>query len=193
MYCYKCGKYIDSGSICSDCAAQENGYATPNQQPQQPQYNAPQYSAPQYSAPQYTAPQYAAPTAAPRQYVSNLPEPNNKMYGFGKALTSTILGFIGLMWVYISMVIITTEISYANSYYDYESAGIALIVLMLCALPLIIIPLIQGISSIKVFTSRKDTCAKPIATLILGISGLSCAAISALINIIMLAVSFSLF
>ena len=186
MYCKKCGRYIESGSICSDCAAEEYGYVAPDQLPQynaQAQYNAEaQYNAQYQYNPeaQYNAQAQYNPQPQQKAYTSNLPEPNNRMYGFGKALTSTILGIVGFLWVYISIILGAIE-----------GDAVVLAVLAIVALPLIIIPLIFGISSIKVFTSRKSTCAKPIATLILGITGLSFAAISAFIDFCMLIVSVS--
>ena len=153
MYCNKCGKYISQGTKCDDCARAEY-YASQAQQPQQPAYN------------------YANGNPYARQNYSCEPEPKNRMYGFGKALTSTILSCFGFLWSYIAF----TE---AASYWADEETAL---VLILMGIPFIVVSLIFGIQSIKVFARRKNTCVKPIATLILGISGLSMAGLSAFIS-----------
>ena len=154
MYCNKCGKYISQGTKCDDCARAEY-YASQAQQAQQPSYN------------------YANGNPYARPNYNCEPEPKNRMYGFGKALTSTILGFVGFIWSYIAF-------GEATNYWGDEELAL---VLILMGLPFIIIPLIFGIQSIKVFTRRKNLSAKPIATLILGISGLVMSGFGALISL----------
>ena len=154
MYCNKCGKYISQGTKCDDCARAEY-YASQSQQTNYNYSNTSSYSRPNYNCE---------------------PEPKNRMYGFGKALTSTILGFVGYIWTYVSFVLSV------DLYYGIEESAI---VLSLMALPFIIIPIIFGISSIKVFMRRKATCAKPIPTLILGIAGLSLGGIAAFFEMLL--------
>lgn len=173
MYCTKCGKPIESGNICNECAANAQ---TPNTQPAAPVYTqpAPSYQQPVYQQPVYQQPVYQQPAVAS----SGIPEPNNTMYGFGKALTSAILSVLAFIFIMYSR---------NNIFYSPVMA----ILLFFAAIPLSIIGIIFGISGIKTFTSRKDAPAKPIPALILGISGLSFGAISALFCFITLFVIFS--
>ena len=157
MFCRKCGKQIAEGTMCDDCARAEFYAQQPQQPPQQPNYSQPNYSQPNYSQP------YAQPQAQPKPQYTREPDPQNKMYGFGKALTGTILAFVSIIIPYLSLGVM----------FDSPELGI---VLMLMALPCAIIGLVFGIGSIKTFMRRKNGCAKPIATLILGIAALSLAA-----------------
>jgi hypothetical protein len=93
------------------------------------------------------------------------------MRGFGKALTSTILGFIGYFFSVFTMAMLATEDP------DVAIAGGVFFVM---SLPLTIIPLIFGLKSIGLFKSTPAGMPKPIATLILGIVGLFFAALSLL-------------
>lgn len=150
MFCRKCGKQISEGTMCYDCASME-------------------FLSSQSKKVSYT-------NATNLKYY-NEPEPNNAMYGFGRALTATILGFIGFIWHYIIIVDVVDE--------D------ALFVVLLMGLPFVIIPLINGIISIRLFVRRKNTCAKPIAPFILGIVGLSFAAFSAILSFALLSILMS--
>ena len=144
MYCNRCGKEIESGNICDACAAAA--------------YRA--------SVAEKAAKENYAPLET-----DAMPDPQNRMYGFGKALVSTILSSVGFIFAYIALLFSAVV----------PETGLAMSFL---ALPLIIIPFIFGIKSINLFKSRKATCAKPIATLILGIVGLSTAAMTAFFNFI---------
>ena len=131
MFCNQCGKPIESGTICPECAQAQA-------QAQQNAYNAYQAS-------------YA------NQYSYQQPQNNgNRMLGFGKALTSTILSFIGFIFTVMALAYSAITLG----------SGVALFML---SLPMVIISFIFGISSISTF--RRAT-PKPIATLILGINGL---------------------
>ena len=171
MYCSKCGKEIESGYICNECAMAESGYAP--QQPQQPQQPQPEvvYQT-VYTQPVYAQPAYSEP-------VNTMPEPKNRMYGFGKALTSVILSFVDFIFAYIGIIFSAV----------LPESGLALTIV---ALPLIIIPMVLGTKSIKLFNARKATCVKPIATLACGIAGLSMAAISAFMALMSLIISASM-
>ena len=155
MYCSKCGKEIDSGYICDGCARREF----------------------------YIQPSVAVstPVAEPTfdEPVCGMPEPKNRMYGFGKALTSVILSFVGFIFAYIGIIFSAV----------LPESGLALTIV---ALPLIIIPMVLGTKSIKLFNARKATCVKPIATLACGIAGLSMAAISAFMALMSLIISASM-
>jgi hypothetical protein len=73
--------------------------------------------------------------------------------------------------------------------FELAEAGL---VLSFIALPLIIIPIIFGIVSIKTFTARKINCAKPIPTLVLGIVGLSSGALAAFFDFLTFCISISM-
>ena len=154
MYCNRCGKEIESGNICDACAAAayRASMAESNAKANEDSTEKINFS-------------YI------NQESIDMPEPENRMYGFGKALVSTILSSVGFIFAYIALLFSAVV----------PETGLAMSFL---ALPLIIIPFIFGIKSINLFKSRKATCAKPIATLILGIVGLSTAAMTAFFNFI---------
>ena len=187
MYCSKCGKQIPTGTICSECAAQTASNSNqqaqqPYQQPQQPQqaYYQPQQA---YYQPQPTYQQayqtYQQPVKPKQPQPQKKYAPENRMVGFPKALTSTILSNVGFIFVYIAMIVAAIE----------PGAGLFFTLL---SLPLVIIPLIYGIESIKVFAASKNYTPKPIATLILGIAGLSMSALSAIFAFVSFIISVTL-
>lgn len=186
MYCIKCGKQIDSGNMCSDCSGADFTQAPPAYT--QPPMGGYQYNntAPTANTTPIVTPPPAVKTT-PAQSTSafaattKLPDPNNAMYGFGKALASTIMSTFGFIFAYVFFAVTMVM----------GESGI--FVSMIFVLPLIIVPMIFGISSIKVFNARKATCAKPIATLILGIVGLATSAIAALVELIFLLSSAAIF
>lgn len=103
-----------------------------------------------------------APAATPE-------DPTNKMYGFGKALTATILGVIGFFFSIFAFAFSLTGMGVIIAFVLFYPGAIAMSV----------IALVFGIKSIKSFASRsKQNCAKPVATLVLGIVGLAWAATS---------------
>lgn len=110
---------------------------------------------------------------------ADLSDPRNVMFGFGKALTATILGVIGFIWYYIISELV------------YELPDVSLLLNVL-GLALIIIPILFGINSIKLFSERKDCHTKPIPAFILGIVGLSWGANAALLFLSSLFVAFTL-
>jgi hypothetical protein len=174
MFCTKCGKQIEQGTVCSECAAKSaaNSY-NPGAQTGYAQQGYGQTYGQQTNGQAYTAgANFYQPYTAPAQ--SPASDKNNKMLGFGKALTSTILSTFGLLFAYVADILFLAL--------DVEAA----MILSIFTMPLAIIPLIFGISSIKVFTSCKNSRSKPIATLILGINGLAVSAGAALIDIIVL-------
>ena len=147
MYCPKCGKFYEyEGDVCKECEAAER----------QADFSDVSYA------------------QSSNDYGSDLryggePEPENRMYGFGKALASTIIGEIGFVFAYIAY--------FCSLISTYDEAAGAAIVFLIMSIPLCIIPLVQGISSIKCFIRRKATCAKNIPTLVLGINGTVMAAV----------------
>ncbi len=191
MFCNKCGRRIDSGIYCSECAAAENSQRQPAPTYQQPiiikvethngytpavKVEAPAGYAPNIIVETETAPATEAPESAYTsesvgQGVENQlvslgyvpPEKGSRMAGFGKALTAVILASIGYV-----LAALGSELTY---YLPLVALWMELI-----ALPFGVVPMIFGISSIRLFKSRKNTAARPVATFVLGIIGLSMAA-----------------
>ena len=85
--------------------------------------------------------------------------------GLAGAIVSAVLGVLGFIFAYIGLIF----------------AGylpIVTIVFIITAIPLSIVALVKGISSIKLFKRHcKEGKAKPIATLIVGIGGVVWAAL----------------
>ena len=104
---------------------------------------------------------------------------NGKKLGFGKALTSTIMGGIAMFFVYIALVLSSAE-------------PVAGLVLAIFCIPLVIIPLVLGIKSIKTFAVNKHLSPRPVATLVLGIIGLSNSAFAAFLHFIIINLLFFL-
>ena len=155
MYCNKCGRNLGDLSACPDCDV-TFGKTTGSG------YDESSFGASTdgfYSVPYNTEP------------INTMPEPKNRMYGFGAALTSIILSFVAYIFAYVGLVMGTVE-------------PISFFVASVFATPLTIVSIVLGIKSIKVFIARKATCAKPIATLICGIVGLGWAAVAALLGFI---------
>lgn len=149
MYCSQCGKFIDyEATVCKECEAAKNQTNTN-------ETNVPPFTS---NADPYFNQDYYTP--ADPYFYSAEPEPQNRMFGFGKALASTIMGYVGFIFAYFAIIISMVE-------------GAAGLVFTLFASGLSIPSLIFGISSIKCFIRRKATCAKNIPTLILGIVGIT--------------------
>ena len=179
MYCTKCGKQIDYDSpICKECVDEMAVAAAPAEtvEPEAEQ------SVIEQSVIEQTElqPGESAEVAPANLVVESTPSPvaqptaggsNLRMRGFGKALTSTIMGFIGYFFSVFSMAMLATEDP------DVAIAGGVFFVM---SLPLAIIPFVFGLKSIGLFKSTPAGMPKPIATLILGIVGLSFAALSML-------------
>ena len=146
MYCPKCGKFYEyEGDVCKECEAAER----------QADFSDVSYA------------------QSSNDYGSDLryggePEPENRMYGFKKALASTIIGEIGFAFAYLAIMFIYSSVY--DTYVQDTMLGLA-IGFLIASVPLSIISLAQGIASIKCFKRRKATCAKNIPTLVLGING----------------------
>lgn len=158
MYCSKCGKKIDYDSpICKECEEAEKSLSETFFKEEEFFEDKAESS--------FENPYPDSPHPSSTQ-------PSTKLEGFGKALTSTILGFRALVNFF----------KYANA----VSAGLEYLFLIL-GIGLAIPALILGIKSIKVYRRvKKEGNVKPVATLILGIVGLVFGALVLLI----LAVSF---
>ena len=112
MYCSKCGKQIESGIICDECLAKDQARVE--------------------FAPQQT-------------YVvinNNEPKENeDRMLGFGKALSSTILSFVGIIFACVAYFFALMGASVGED----NAAGV--IALVIVSLPFLIISFVQGLKS----------------------------------------------
>lgn len=140
FYCTNCGKHINyAAKYCNECVAE----------------NAALTASPSVEA----APEYTYPHTSNEYYESRVNGGNPRMYGFGAALTSTILSVFGFAFSIVAMILAA-----------FSAAGIFFFIV---ALGLSIPSLIMGIKSIGRFKSRRaEGYPAPIATLILGINGL---------------------
>ena len=100
---------------------------------------------------------------------------NNTMVGFGAALTSAILGFVGYIFavVYYVLPLVTMAIVFDDAEAVFVGSTVGNIFF---TIPLSIISLILGIKSIKLFKSTSGK--RPIPALILGISAVSFSGLS---------------
>ncbi len=154
MYCNKCGKQIETGTLCRECALADAIAKTEQKE-------------------------FVEATVLTHEPENLFPDPHNRMFGFGKALASTIMSTIGFF------------LSYAAIIATIESPGAAL-VLTLLSVPLAVLPLIWGINSIKLFKTRAKTCAKPIPTLVLGIYGVAMAGMTAFFSFLSFILSMAM-
>lgn len=156
MFCTQCGKEIENGTICEECAEklslmkettslnEENG-ETPVVFVEQPTIQAPV---------------------------------GNRKAGLTKAIVGAVIGFIALMIVSIGSGLLSGALELAAlgeiSVQDYDIIfGLSMVVSvvgLLACIPTIIL----GIASIKTFLREKrETNTKPLATLIVGIVSLT--------------------
>ena len=162
MYCRKCGKYIYGDAMyCEDCEEMDSFFGESKNAEETPSYT---YQRPSYNpAPKRTEPVYSAPKG-------------NRREGFGRALASTILSVVAF---FISVVAFSLAPFALEDYaYGYLGSGpaffVATMVVSVIALIFAIPSLVMGAKSIGCF---KAACragkVKPVATLVLGIVGLS--------------------
>ena len=170
MYCRKCGKQIDYDSeFCLDCRAEEQAYIQIIES--------------------HTHTNSEAQQAAPAQKGA-------RMFGFKRALTSTIMGFASIVAFYVSFIFLLLFLSDTT-----ESASTVLLIIVFfipfacIGVALCIISLIFGIKSITVSRKRyKEGYPTPIATLVLGIVGVYFSVISSLLfSYILLILDFAIF
>jgi len=172
MYCTKCGKQIDYDAlVCKECCEKEREALLSSTETETAEEKAQAYYSPVPTAP---AASNESASYAAADNGEMYPDPDNRMFGFGKALTATILGFVGFLFSYIGLI------------FTAIIPAVGIVFFVISAAPSII-SVIFGISSIKCFARRKSHCAKPIATLILGIAGLAQGAFACFFLFIILA------
>ena len=174
MYCSRCGKEIDyDARFCVDCA-KEIAYESALAQSRAKEAKAAKAEAVNESVANQ-APAYVVPVARPAGSANSTPvssDPNEAKFGLGKAIGSLVMSNVAVFLSYISI------------FAAIASPGFAMF-LLFASLPLAIISLVQGIKSIKAFTSRSRAgYKKPVVTLVLGIIGLATAALALIIFII---------
>ena len=154
MYCYKCGKFIETDdTLCPDCKAQEEQTCV---HPAVVEYTEQQEASQEQTCQQTCQPEVYQQVVYNPQPIS-LKKPSN---GFGVA--SMVLGIVAL---------IMSVIALANATPSY--AGVVAVVYLL-AQPAIIIALVNGIKAIVVFIKAcKNKQPKPIAGFVMGIIGLT--------------------
>ena len=157
MYCRKCGKYIynSDAMYCEDCEEMDSFFGESKNAEETPSYT---YQRPSYNpAPTRVEPVYSAPKG-------------NRKEGFGRALASTILSTISFVLAAAAYVYVL----------DTSMIGTA-VILFILALASAIPSLVMGIKSINCFKAAcREGRVKPVATLVLGIVGLSMSAFSLL-------------
>lgn len=165
MHCSRCGKEINyEATVCLECEAQANMNSSfYNAEPAQPTYQQPVYQQPMYQQPVYAQPMMQGGA-------------NPRMYGFGGALTSTILSVISWVFWMFSML---------GVYGMFVGGGALFIIMTVITWGLCTASIVLGAISIKKFNeARRNGQPAPIATLILGISGLADGALAALFSFI---------
>lgn len=169
MYCIRCGKKIENGTVCGECIAAEATMNT-DRAPTNGLASLENMSATEIGRAEF------ARTAI---YVEEETQPTptkSRMAGFGMALTATILSFFGFLIAYIGYIVGLFA----------PEGGIAL---AFASLPFIVLPVIFGIISIGRFKNTKAPDPKPIPTLILGIEGVATASGALIFAILAVVVS----
>lgn len=188
MYCRKCGKWLEEGQSCPDCAEVEVHFGA-----DEPIVEA-----------------YEEPASAPA------PQQGNRMQGFKGALTATILGvigyalaFVGFLYAYIFFIGASGEdieememlfymygVDMSELLNGMQASVLSSLSACFCVfgLGLGIPSIILGAKSIATFKRmKKEGKVKPIATLILGIVGLAigiCTVIIAACSLLILFCSY---
>ncbi len=152
MFCRFCGKELEDDSVfCGNCGAPVGKEKAPVKKEQE-------------VVEPFFVKEEPAPVREPFFAEEKpLPAVNPRMVGFGKALTGTILSFVGMVLFFIIFEIIL----WACCYDDYMAA----FVLLLGTIALGVVSVVFGVKSIKTFKNAQGQ--KPIATLILGIISLA--------------------
>lgn len=168
MYCTRCGKKIDyDARVCRECEAEMAAKATVTDT-----YAAEQ--ATQNVEQPVQQPQY------PAQPVQPVQPAGSRMEGFGGALRSAIFATVAVILSIVTYVLGVVDLAISSTpgvEGAASSTGVPFLFFMLVTIGMIIPALIKGIDAIKCFKREKSAGRlKPIATLILGIAGVSAAA-----------------
>lgn len=99
-----------------------------------------------------------------------------RMRGFGKALTAAIVGVIGYLLAFYSFACVCVAGESSDEY-----LAIVALVLAVLSIGMAIISFVFGLKSIRLFGAVSAGTPRPIGTLVLGIVGIFCAAISLLL------------
>lgn len=174
-FCNKCGKQIESGIICSECAIKEYEKAQLNKTLSEPVVTTepeirlePEIKSEPVSTPEVQAPTYEF-KILPADQMNDAPEQGSVMYGFAKALVSAILG----------LVVLNVE----DYTYVFAGAGIGDILSLGIIIPAVVLSIIFGVKSINAFRSKRRCQKRPIPALILGICGISFSVLGLLMSL----------
>lgn len=161
MYCRKCGKQIDyDAEFCHECSEVEAHFGA-----EAPKANEPQQAQTAQQTPYSQMPPAWQAQAQFQQQAQA--QKGSVMTGFGKALASTIMSYIGFIFSFLAFGGFAEAIDYGD-----ESMLGASVVLFMITLGLCIPALIMGIQSIKTFSrAKKNGEKKPVPALVLGICG----------------------
>lgn len=154
MFCNRCGKQIDyDATVCNECLQEERRRME--------------------EAQRVNAEHNANPTPYPAKE-----KEGSVMTGFGKALASTIMGFVGEVFVIIALYCglillgVSTDPSLVSTFEFEYFLGVA-IMTVLISVGLAIASLILGVKSLKLALAEKKEGRKfPIPTMVLGICGM---------------------
>ena len=137
--------------------------------------------------------EYAYYYSAPDLTVEDIPNPENRKYGLGRAITAAILSTVSVTIGVIAMYVVIFSMMGLD--FDLEAMGYSVLFigasLAAGSLAMSIVALVLGIKSIKCF---KKKTPRPIATLVLGIGSVSEAAggiIISLYNAFFMLVTFA--
>lgn len=162
MYCIKCGKQIgDSGMMCEECLQNDLIFGEEESKTAQP-----------------VQPVQHTENAA----VNRESEKENRMFGFKPALLSTILGTLGVVFIFVAWgcaYILMFNDSYA-ALRAYRPALILSWIMFVFSLPCMVVALVYGVKTLKsVIRVKKEGGVLPIPALVLSISAVVMAAVTA--------------
>lgn len=162
MYCTRCGKQIDyDAPLCLECTAEIAAEAKTKQESAQPEVKATPVAEPVVNPAPQPAPQ---PTPQPQA------KPDTSKEGLGKAISSLILGLCVPVLGGVALGLMLSELVGGGVFFALVAAALG------------IVSILNGVASIKTFKNVVGQGNRaPIATLILGISGIVFAGLSLMI------------
>lgn len=167
MFCKYCGKQLPDGDICPECAAKLEEKASASVASAAP---VPQKNRAAYNGAEIT-----------------------KRFGIGKAITAIVTGIacdissvLGFVFALLALFGKHPDTVYEGMTPEQIEAfrsmtpgfSVAADVLLCISVVLAAVALVFGIKSIKNFTTAKAQGVKPVVTLVFGITGVVCGAIS---------------